>query len=59
MLHCLEAVYPRMSPGAIGVLMDYHDPERTLRGWDCAPGVKQACDRFLPSQARVHPDPLR
>ena len=44
---CLETVYPRMSPGAIGVLMDYHDPERTVRGWDSNPGVKEACDRFF------------
>ncbi len=47
---CLEAVYPRMSVGAIGVLMDYHDPERTVGGCDTNPGVKQACDRFFRSK---------
>jgi O-methyltransferase len=36
-----------MSRGGICVLMDYHDPARTLHGWDCSPGVKLACDRFL------------
>ena len=44
---CLESVYPRMSTGAIGVLMDYHDPERTVDGWDCNPGMKAACDVFF------------
>ncbi|MBL0127639.1 MAG: class I SAM-dependent methyltransferase [Flavobacteriales bacterium] len=47
MWKCLEMVYPRMSVGAIGVLMDYHDPDRTVGGWDANPGVKQACDRFF------------
>ena len=46
-LRCLNAVYPRMSPGAIGVLMDYHDPERTIGGSDRNPGVKMACDLFF------------
>jgi O-methyltransferase len=50
MRHCLESIYQRMSPGAIGVLMDYHDQDRTIRGWDCNPGVKLACDRFFRSK---------
>src|SRR5690606_15511855 len=44
---CLDAIYPRLSPGAVCVLNDYHDPLLTVKGWDCSPGVKMACDRFL------------
>jgi O-methyltransferase len=47
LMRCLEALYPRMVPGSIGVLMDYHDPDRTVVGWDCNPGVKLACDNFF------------
>ena len=47
MMRCLNEVYPRMGPGSIGVLMDYHDPDRTVSGWDCNPGVKMACDHFF------------
>ena len=47
LLHCLTATYVRMSPNAIGVLMDYHDPERTVVGMDRSPGVKMACDQFF------------
>jgi O-methyltransferase len=43
----LEKIYPLMSPGAVCVLMDYHDPSRTVGGWDCSPGIKLGCDRFL------------
>ncbi len=46
-LHCLSAIYPRLSPGAICVMMDHHDPLRTVFGWDGEPGVKMACDHFL------------
>jgi O-methyltransferase len=46
-LFCLHATYPRMSRGAIGILMDYHDPKRTLRGFDANPGTKAACDEFF------------
>ncbi len=46
-LFCLNATYPRMSPGAIGILMDYHDPVRTLRGFDANPGTRAACDEFF------------
>ncbi len=44
---CLDAIYPRMSPGAVCVLNDHHDPQITVKGWDCSPGVKMATDRFL------------
>lgn len=46
-LHALRAVYPRMAPNAVGVLMDYHDPAHTLFGADSNPGVKMACDAFF------------
>jgi O-methyltransferase len=46
-LFCLGAVYPRLSPGAICVLMDHHDPLRTVFGRDGEPGVKMASDIFL------------
>jgi O-methyltransferase len=44
---CLEAAYPRMSKGAIGILMDYHDKDRTLYGYNSNPGTKTACERFF------------
>lgn len=47
LMRCLEAVYPRMGPGSIGVLMDYRDHDRSVVGWDCSPGVKMACDHFF------------
>jgi hypothetical protein len=43
----LESVYPRMSPGAGCLLMDYHDPAITVRGNDENPGLKKACDEFF------------
>ncbi len=46
-LFLLENIYERLSPGGVVVLMDYHDPARTVRGFDVYPGVKVACDRFL------------
>jgi O-methyltransferase len=50
MLHCLQTVYPRMSNGAICVLMDYHDSLGGATGYDVNPGVKLACDEFLASK---------
>lgn len=47
MLHCLKDIYPRMTPGSVCLLMDYHDPEKTLRGFNPNPGVKLACDEFF------------
>lgn len=46
-LSCLESVYPRMEPGAICVLMDYHDLDRSIEGVNSNPGVKMACDEFF------------
>lgn len=46
-LLCLKSAYPRMSKGAIGVLMDYHDTEKTYRGFDSNPGTIDACTIFF------------
>jgi O-methyltransferase len=52
----LEHVYPRLAPGAVVVLDDYHDPERLPTRWSLFPGVKQACDEFLADKPeRVQP----
>jgi len=50
MLQCLQSVYPRMSAGAVCVLMDYHDPLSGDVGYDVNPGVKIACDEFFASK---------
>lgn len=47
MRYCLDALYPRLSPGALCVLMDYHDRSIGDTGCDVNPGVKLACDEFL------------
>lgn len=46
-LYCLESVYPKMSKGAVCVLMDYHAAASDDAGYDLNPGVKQACDEFF------------
>lgn len=46
-LTALAAVYPRLSPGAIVVLDDYHDPDAVPCRWSLFPGVKRAADEFL------------
>ena len=46
-IHCLESVYPRMSKGAVCVMMDYHDNTVDTTGFDVNPGVKLGCDEFL------------
>jgi len=48
-LFCLEHIYPRMTRGAICIMMDYHDAEITPKGLglDVNPGVKMACQEFL------------
>lgn len=46
-IHCLESIYPRMSKGAICILMDYNDVAENGVAHDVAPGVKLACDEFL------------
>lgn len=45
--HCLESAYPRMTAGAIGILMDYHVPGLTVAGHDSNPGVRRAADAFF------------
>jgi O-methyltransferase len=57
---CLEAVYPRLSPGAVVLLADYCEPDvydrpgyhfpravLSRRQWHLYPQVKRACDAFL------------
>lgn len=46
-LFCLQQIYPKLSVGAITVLMDYHNPDSIDPGMDCNPGVKMACDIFF------------
>lgn len=46
-LYCLESVYPKMSRGAVCVLMDYHDAASGDAGYDLNPGAKLACDAFF------------
>jgi O-methyltransferase len=50
-LQALEAVYPRLSPGAICLLGVYRDPRTkaamTTDKRYISPGVKQACDEFF------------
>lgn len=48
-LYCMEHIYPRMSKGAICVMMDYHDEKIVPPGvgLDINPGVTLACDEFL------------
>lgn len=47
MIYCFEQIYPRMSSGAICVLMDYYNPEINGKGHDANPGVKLAYDDFF------------
>ncbi|RZL50962.1 MAG: hypothetical protein EOP00_01670 [Pedobacter sp.] len=47
LLFCLNQVYPKLSKGAICVLMDYQDIEGIIGGHDVNPGVKLATDEFL------------
>jgi O-methyltransferase len=46
-LHCLESCYPRMKPGAVAILSDYHDKDLTVDGFNSNPGVKMATDIFF------------
>lgn len=43
----LENIYPRLTPGAVLTLMDYHDPDYTVEGNAVNPGVKPATDAFF------------
>ncbi|MET4083021.1 O-methyltransferase [Pedobacter sp. UYP30] len=47
MIYCLENIYPKLSKGAICMLMDYHNDEDGDPGLSVNPGVKLACDVFL------------
>ena len=46
-LHCLNHIYERMPKGSICVLMDYHDAQKTIKGFNNNKGVKLACDEFF------------
>lgn len=47
-LHCLRALYPRLSPGAVCVLMDYQRPPFRADSYgEANPGVQLASDEFL------------
>lgn len=43
----LENIYKGMTPGAICLLMDYHDTSKTVKGTNSNPGVKAGCDIFF------------
>ena len=47
LLFCLEQVYPKLSKGAICILMDYKDNASVAGGYDVNPGTKLAADEFL------------
>ena len=47
LIHCLGAVYPRLSQGGVIVLMDYHVPGVTVGGFDANPGVRLGADLFF------------
>ncbi|MEO5572671.1 MAG: hypothetical protein ABIT08_02985 [Bacteroidia bacterium] len=49
--HCLKSIYPRLSPGGVCMLMDYHDNMVTQKGLDENPGIKKACDNFFRDKA--------
>lgn len=46
-LYCFKQIYPKMSKGAICVLMDYYDSQINGIGHDPNPGVKLAYDEFF------------
>jgi len=47
LFHILENVYPRLTPNAVCLIMDYHDTKISVGGSLSFPGVKQACDLFF------------
>ena len=53
LLQLLEEIYPRMTAGAVCVLMDYNDPEINGVGHDANPAVKLACNKFLKDKKEV------
>lgn len=46
-LFLLNNFYHRMQPGGMILFVDYHDPQKTIGGFDINPGVKLACDIFF------------
>lgn len=53
LLHCLDAIYHRLSKNAVCVLMDYHNQGEDNISLDCNPGVKLACDEFFLSKPEI------
>ncbi|MBK6776345.1 MAG: class I SAM-dependent methyltransferase [Flavobacteriales bacterium] len=56
LVHSLKHVYPRLSSGAILILMDYHVPDVTIHGNDSNPAVRLVADTFFedkPEKMRV------
>ena len=45
--HAFAEVYPRLSKGAVLVMMDYYVPGATVLGHDSNPGVRLAADAFF------------
>jgi len=50
-IYCLNHIYKRMPKGAICIMMDYHDSEKTIKGFNSNKGVKLACDEFLKNKS--------
>ncbi len=44
---CLEHVWPRLAPGAVCVVQDYHDPASGSKAVDYYPFIKATVDEFL------------
>jgi len=44
---CLGHVWPRLAPGAVCVIQDYHHPENHVAPTDYYPFIKPTVDRFL------------
>jgi len=66
LLHCLEAVYPRLALGGVCLLADSCEPDgysrrrfsepaavAPSRHWNPYPAVKEACDRFFADKAET------
>ncbi|OOQ57352.1 TylF/MycF/NovP-related O-methyltransferase [Mucilaginibacter pedocola] len=47
MLYCFEQLYPKLTKGAVCILMDYNDPKENGKTLDINPGVKLAFDEFF------------
>jgi len=44
---CLRHIWPRLAPGAVCVIQDYHHPENPAAPTDYYPYIKPTVDRFL------------